>query len=125
MAQKTVVQLVDDLDGTTSDHIETVESGLDGVSYQIDLKKDNATNLREELAKFVASARRATGRVKHGTATLPPSHSGGPGRSREQSQAIRDWARKNGWDVSDRGRIPTNVIEAFEAQAGQTTRRHR
>lgn len=118
MAQKTVVTLIDDLDGTSSESIQTVEFGLDGVSYEIDLNVDNAGKLRDHLEDFIGSARRTGGRVKRGLATNAPRPTGS-GRSREQTQAIRDWAKKNGHDVSDRGRIPATVIEAFEAEAGK------
>ena len=114
MAQKVTVQLVDDLDGTASDDISTVSFGLDGVSYEIDLNEDNATSLRDSLADFVASARRIGGRVKRGTAPVAGRQTGS-GRSKEQTQAIREWAKKNGHTVSERGRISTSIIEAFEA----------
>jgi hypothetical protein len=114
MAQKTIVQLVDDLTGAASDDIESVTFGIDGVTYEIDLTEDNASNLRDSLADFVASARRTGGRVKRGTAPVATQVTGS-GRSREQTQAIREWAKNNGHDVSDRGRIPGTVIEAFEA----------
>jgi hypothetical protein len=112
MAQKVLVQLVDDLDGTSSNDISTVTFGLDGVSYEIDLNEDNANNLREHLAEYIASARRTGGRVRRGGS---PVVSTGSGRNREQTQAIREWAKKNGHEVSDRGRIPAAVIDAFEA----------
>jgi hypothetical protein len=116
MAQRTTVQLVDDLDGTASDDISTVTFALDGVSYEIDLTEGNADNLRKGLADFVASARRTGGRVKRGfgaTAATAPSMDSA--RSKEQTQAIRDWARSNGHQVAERGRIPGGIIEAFEA----------
>ena len=112
MAQKVLVQLVDDLDGTSSSDIATVTFGLDGVSYEIDLNEGNASNLRDHLSEFIASARRTGGRVKRGAAA---GGSTGSGRNREQTQAIREWAKKNGHEVSDRGRIPAAVISAFEA----------
>lgn len=112
MAQKVLVQLVDDLDGTSSNDISTVTFGLDGVTYEIDLNEDNANNLREHLAEYIASARRTGGRVKRGGSPVATS---GSGRNREQTQAIREWAKKNGHEVSDRGRIPAAVIDAFEA----------
>ncbi|HEX3790790.1 MAG TPA: Lsr2 family protein [Pseudonocardiaceae bacterium] len=115
MAQRTIVELVDDLDGSTSDDIETVLFGLDGATYEIDLSANNASNLRETLANFVGSARRAGGRVKRGLAPATVGGSTGTGRSKEQTQAIREWARTNGHAVSDRGRIPAAVIDAFEA----------
>jgi nucleoid-associated protein Lsr2 len=117
MAQKVTVALIDDLDG--SDASETLEFGLDGVSYQIDLSADNAETLRDGLASFVASARRAGGRKR--AAGKAPAVSGGKARpaaaDREQNQAIREWARKQGMKVSDRGRIPAEVLDAYHQQA--------
>lgn len=118
MAQKTIVQLIDDLDGTESETVETVTFGLDGVTYEIDLNDDNAGKLRDHLAKFIGAAQRTGGRVKRGVA-MPAGHRAGSGRNREQTQAIREWARQNNWEVSDRGRIPADIIEAFEAEAGK------
>ncbi|HEV3362191.1 MAG TPA: Lsr2 family protein [Pseudonocardiaceae bacterium] len=112
MAQKTTIQLVDDLDGTVSNDIATVEFGLDGVTYEIDLTEGNADALRKGLADFVASARRTGGRVKRGLAAVAPTER--PGRSKEQTQAIRDWAKTNGFQIAERGRVPGSVIEAFE-----------
>ncbi|MDA3624780.1 Lsr2 family protein [Saccharopolyspora oryzae] len=115
MAQKVTVTLVDDLDGGQAD--ETVEFGLDGVAYQIDLSADNAGELRDALANYVSNARRAGGRKKPG-----PRPGSGGGRAaaggstsadREQNQAIREWARKRGLKVSDRGRIPADIVEQY------------
>src|SRR4051794_11251334 len=87
MARKVTVQLVDDLDGTTSDTIETVTFGLDGVNYEIDLNEDNASNLRDSLADFIASATRTGGRSKRGTASAASrSATAGAGRTKEQTQ---------------------------------------
>jgi hypothetical protein len=121
MAQKVTVQLVDDLDGTAGSDISTVAFSLDGVSYEIDLTDGNAGKLRDHLAEFISSARRTGGRAKR-TNTLTAVPPTGSGRSREQTQAIREWAKKNGHGVSTRGRIPAAVIEAFEAQAGKSKR---
>ena len=112
MAQKVVVELVDDLDGTASENISTVTFGLDGASYEIDLNEDNAERLRDSLADYVGAARRTGGRVRRtantrGPATRPPA-------DREQTKAIREWARDNGWALADRGRIPANVLTAFD-----------
>jgi hypothetical protein len=111
MAQKVTVQLVDDLDGTVAEDISTVTFGLDGASYEIDLTGGNADKLRDSLANFVNSARRTGGRAKRG-ATIKGAVA--PAANREQTKAIRDWARQNGFEMSDRGRIPGNVIDAFE-----------
>jgi hypothetical protein len=104
MAQKVHITLEDDLDGGSAR--ETVAFGLDGRSYEIDLNDKNAKALRDALAKYVAAGRRAGGRSAKG-------------RSRTQmgtsAREIRDWARSNGHKVPDRGRIPSDVREAFEA----------
>ena len=88
MAQKVTVTLVDDLDGGQAD--ETVEFALDGVSYQIDLSNENASELRDALSSYVSSARRAGGRKKPGPrpASSGRSSSGSKSADREQNQAI-------------------------------------
>ncbi|MHA6798084.1 histone-like nucleoid-structuring protein Lsr2 [Bounagaea algeriensis] len=115
MAQKVTVQLVDDMDG--GEAAETVEFGLDGVSYQIDLSEDNAAELRDALANYVSYARRAGGRKKPGPKPSTSSRSKSTGSAttadREQNQAIREWARKRGLKVSDRGRIPADIVEQY------------
>lgn len=109
MAKKVTVTLIDDFDGAgVAD--ETVEFGLDGVTYEIDLSSKNAAKLRDELKKWAEAARRVGGRRRGRSA---------PGRrgviDREQSAAIREWARRNGHNVSTRGRIPADIIDAFHA----------
>jgi hypothetical protein len=110
MAQKVLVSLVDDLDGSEAD--ETVEFGLDGINYSIDLSNENAEELRDALAQYVEHARRAGGRKRAGRPSAKPAASSAS-VDREQNQAIRAWARKNGFQVSDRGRIPSEVVEAY------------
>jgi hypothetical protein len=115
MAQKVLVQLVDDLDGTSSHDVTTVLFGLDGVTYEIDLTESNAEKLRESLAGYVNSARRVGGRVKRG------ARPGVGSKSANASEAgqIREWAQENDYELAGRGRIPSHVIEAYkEAQAG-------
>jgi hypothetical protein len=127
MAQKTVVQLIDDLDGTSGDTIETVTFALDGVTYEIDLGQNNATRLRTNMATFVNAATRTGGRLKRGPGTTTATASGATGavESREQARAIREWARDNGHDVSDRGRIPATVVEAYQASTSTTKTRNK
>ncbi len=112
MAKKVTVTLVDDFDGEGAAD-ETVEFAVDGVTYEIDLSAKNAKALRSDLKKWVEAGRRVGGRRRGRSG-------GGPGRGRaaidrEQSAAIRDWARRNGHNVSTRGRIPADVIDAFHA----------
>jgi hypothetical protein len=113
MAQKVLVQLVDDLDGTSSHDVTTVLFGLDGVSYEIDLTDDNAERLRDSLTAYVESARRVGGRIKRGTKPAP----GSKAASANEASQIREWAQENGFELAGRGRIPSHVVEAYkEAQ---------
>ena len=109
MAQKVTVLLVDDIDGGSAD--ETVSFSLDGVSYEIDLSSKNAASFRDALAQYVGQARRVGGRSSGGRA----ARSAGRGRGGDSRTAeIREWARKNGHKVNERGRIPAAVVEAYD-----------
>jgi hypothetical protein len=116
MARKVQVILSDDLDDSISAD-ETVTFALDGTTYEIDLSEENAAEMRDVLGKYVSAARKVSGRSSGRASGAGRSRAtGGGGRmDREQAGAIRDWARKNGHEVSDRGRIPASVVEAFEA----------
>jgi hypothetical protein len=112
MARQVITLLTDDLDGSEADR--SVEFGLDGVNYTIDLSEKNVGKLRKALEPYIAAGSRVgrgevsgrgSGRVR---AAAPGSRS-----NRDQNQAIREWATKNGFEVSERGRIPSSVVEAF------------
>lgn len=107
MAQKVLIELIDDIDGQPAD--ETVSFSLDGVSYDIDLATKNAEKLRKALAPYVESARRSGGRKK--TAARSNSASNGA----VDAKTVRAWAQANGIAVPDRGRIPTSVREQYAA----------
>jgi hypothetical protein len=121
MAQKVIVELVDDLDGTASEDISTVSFSLDGADYEIDLNSSNAEDLRNTLEEFVAAARRTGGRFKRGSGSTKSAAR--PAADREQTKAIREWARQNGFDLADRGRIPANVLTAYEDAQTTPTKR--
>src|SRR3954449_10303067 len=115
MARKVQVILSDDLDDSIPAD-ETVTFALDGTSYEIDLSEKNATEMRDLLGKYVSAARKVSSRSGRASGGGRSRATGGGGRmDREQAGAIRDWARKNGHEVSDRGRIPASVVEAYEA----------
>src|SRR5512143_1670920 len=97
MAQKVHILLVDDLDG--SEATETVSFGLDGTSYEIDLNDKNAAALRESLSGYVGHARKVGAPARRGRRATTATTTGPSARE------IRDWARSNGWDVPDRGRV--------------------
>ena len=109
MAQKVLVEMLDDIDGTPAAH--TVPFALDGVTYEIDLSDENAAALRDELARFIAAGRRIGGRkvrVATGQSTTTST------TDRERNQQIRAWANSNGYEVSERGRLSSEVIAAYE-----------
>src|ERR1700754_4466470 len=112
VAQVQEVRLIDDVDGGAAD--ETVEFGIDGKSYEIDLSDANAGKLRDAFAAYVGSARRLGGRQRGGAASAAARR---PLVDREQNQAIREWARKRGMKVSERGRIPAEVLAAYQKES--------
>src|SRR3954463_10222525 len=103
MAQQVNIVLVDDIDG--SDAEETVSFALDGKEYEIDLSAKNAAKLRDAVAPYVGHARRAAGRRRGARGAA-----GGPSPA-----DIRAWARDNGFDVPDRGRVSSEVRDAYTA----------
>jgi hypothetical protein len=122
VAQKTIVTLIDDLTGEEAEDISTVEFALEGVTYEIDLANDNAVKLRDNLARYVAAARKTSAKrpgVRGADrSTGRGTGNGGVARSgynRDTLRAIREWAKQNGHSVSDRGRLPLTVLNAWEA----------
>ena len=113
MAKQIVTLLTDDIDGSKADR--TVEFSIDGVSYTIDLSDKNAGKLRKALDPYLAAASRigrsSTQRIAGRTPAPAPSRA-----NRDQNQAIREWANKNGYEVSERGRIPSSIVEAFHSK---------
>ena len=120
MARRIVHQLVDDLDGTVLEPGagETVRFSLDGTAYEIDLADENAAAFRDELAPYVAAARSVSTRA--GASGLGSTGLGGAARRQKRAgqrdyTPVREWAAQNGYTLSDRGRIPATVLEAYDA----------
>ncbi|RKF25876.1 Lsr2 family protein [Micromonospora globbae] len=113
VAKQIIHKLVDDLDGGDAD--ETVKFALDGVQYEIDLSSANAEKLREVFAPYVAAGTKVGrgGVVVGGRAARGR---GGATADREQNRAIREWAKKAGKDISDRGRIPQEIVDEYHAR---------
>ena len=103
MAQRVQVLLVDDIDGSTAH--ETVNFALDGAKYEIDLTSSHAAELRDSLAKWIKAGRKAS------TRTTAPTRA----RTSGDVSKIRAWAKANGYAVSERGRIPGPVRDAYNA----------
>jgi len=110
MAKQTIVQLIDDIDGGPAE--ETVQFSIDGNGYEIDLSGKNAAKLRDAIAPFVGSARRAS---RSGSSFASASRRRPARGDREQTQAIREWARANGHKIGEKGRIPATILEAYNS----------
>jgi hypothetical protein len=103
MSSKVIVLLEDDLDGGKAD--ETIEFGIDGTAYAIDLSNSNAKQLRGALDGYVSKARKVSGKRSTSRRSSSPI----------DSKAIRRWAESNGIELSKRGRIPQDVVSQFRA----------
>jgi hypothetical protein len=103
MAQRVEIILIDDIDGSSA--VETITFGLDGVSYEIDLSEEHAKKLRDDFAQWTGHARRAPGGRRTTTRRTAAR--------RSNVSEIREWARANGYQVTDRGRISTEIQEAY------------
>lgn len=112
MARKIVHQLVDDLDGTVLEigEGETLTFSLDGVAYEIDLTDSHAAALRDSLAPYIASGRRVSASASAASSARKRRRSG-----QQDYSAVRAWAKDNGYSVSERGRVPASVLEAYNA----------
>jgi hypothetical protein len=113
MARRTIVTLVDDVTGEAAENISTVEFALDGRAYELDLTDENSAKLHDALAPYVNSARKLGGRRRRGP--RPGRAVSGPGYDRQALKSIREWAKKNGYQVSDRGRLPAAVLQAWQS----------
>jgi hypothetical protein len=109
MAQRVIREFIDDIDGSEAER--TFTFAVDGTDYEIDLSTQNIKEFHEAVAGFVESARK----VKAGGAgcRVRTTSTSASGRSREQTQAVREWARQQG-HINDRGRIPVSIQQAFD-----------
>lgn len=126
MARRIVHQLVDDLDGTILEvgDGETVLFSLDGVAYEIDLTEENAAALRDAFAPYIDAGRSVSTRASgsRGGGSSSRSATGGGRKQRRSGQRdygpVREWAAKNGYTLSERGRVPAAVLDAYDAANG-------
>ena len=112
MAQKIQTLVIDDLDGSAAEG--TVRFGLDGTEYEIDLNQEHARGLREALARYVGAARRPSGAARRPARTGRRAPAGGL-----NTTGVREWAKAQGIEVKDRGRVPAELVVRFKAATGQ------
>ena len=110
VAQKVQTLFVDDINGSDADG--TIRFGLDGTDYEIDLNTENAQALRDALARYISAARRAGGSTRRqvGSGRKAPA-------SGVNTTAVRVWAKAQGLEVKDRGRVPAELMVKFQAAA--------
>lgn len=111
MAQKVSVLLVDDIDG--SEAAETIPFGFDGAQYEIDLNREHAQELREQLTRYAQAARKVTASVGRPSRTRTTAANG------SSNKKIRAWAKERGLHVNNRGRISGDIIARYEAETGK------
>jgi hypothetical protein len=111
VAQKIQTLFIDDLDGSAAEG--TVRFGLDGTEYEIDLNEEHAKQLRDALARYVSAARRANGAARR------PARTGRTSASGQNTTEVREWAKAQGIEVKDRGRVPAELVVKFKAAIGQ------
>ena len=109
MAQRIQTLFIDDIDGGAADG--TVRFGLDGTDYEIDLSGKHTDELREALGKYIAHSRKVGGTARRSS------------RSRRDAPdvdtaKVREWARENGYDIKDRGRVPADLVAKYQAESG-------
>ena len=111
MAQKIQTLFIDDLDGSAAEG--TVRFGLDGAEYEIDLNAKHARELRDALARYVGAPRRVGAARRSVRGARRGSASG------LNTTEVREWAKAQGIEVKDRGRVPAELVVKFKAATGQ------
>jgi hypothetical protein len=110
VAQKVQTLFIDDLDGSAADG--TVRFGLDGTEYEIDLNTEHAQAIRDALARYVSAARRV------GSNARRPARNGRKALASGMNPEVREWAKAQGIEVKDRGRVPAELVVKFKATTG-------
>jgi hypothetical protein len=112
VAQKVQTLFIDDIDGSAAEG--TVRFELDGTEYEIDLNAEHAQQLRDALAAYMRAGRRVNGSSRR------PAHGGRRGTASGLNTAgVREWAKAQGIEVEDRGRVPAELVVKFKAATGQ------
>ena len=112
MAQKVITEFIDDIDGSPAER--TFTFAVDGINYEIDLSTDNIAEFASAIGGFIESARKVKGSKNSDARRARSTGVEGGRQSREHTQAVREWARQHGHNISTRGRIPASIQQAFD-----------
>jgi hypothetical protein len=110
MAQQIQTLFIDDIDGGAADG--TVRFGLDGTNYEIDLSDEHTDELRKALGKYIEHSRKVAGTARRSARGL---RSGAPAID---TAKVREWAKGNGYDIKDRGRVPADLVAKYQEASG-------
>jgi hypothetical protein len=113
MAQKVQTLFIDDIDGGEAEG--TIRFALDGTEYEIDLSTKHSEELRSAIEKYVGHARKVGGTARR--AGRPAGRAGRANPALNTTE-IRNWARENGYDIKDRGRVPADLVAKYQAATG-------
>ena len=109
MAQRIQTLFIDDIDGGAADG--TVRFGLDGTDYEIDLSGEHTDELRKALGKYIEHSRKVGGTARRSARGLRSAPS-------VDTAKVREWAKGNGYDIKDRGRVPADLVAKYQAASG-------
>lgn len=114
MARREITQYFDDLDNSplTDNEVNSIRFSVDGNHYILDLSEKNAAAFRSAMEPWITAAHPAP-------ASTPARSASRQTSSAKRSRAIREWAREEGIEVSDRGKIPARVVEAYNEAQGK------
>ena len=115
MAQKIQTLFIDDIDGGAAEG--TVRFALDGTEYEIDLNAKHSEELRSAIGKYVTHARKVGGGARRAGRTA--GRAGRGAGSALNTTEIRNWAREQGYDIKDRGRVPADLVAKYQAATGK------
>jgi hypothetical protein len=115
VAQKIQTLFIDDIDGGAAEG--TVRFALDGTDYEIDLNAKHSEELRSAIAKYVTHARKVGGGARRAGRTAGRTSRGAS--SALNTTEIRTWAREQGYDIKDRGRVPADLVAKYQAATGK------
>ena len=115
MAQKIQTLFIDDIDGGAAEG--TVRFALDGTEYEIDLNAKHSEELRSAIGKYVTHARKVGGGARR--AGRAAGRAGRGTGSALNTTEIRNWAREQGYDIKDRGRVPADLVAKYQAATGK------
>jgi hypothetical protein len=112
VVQRVITEFIDDIDGSPAER--TFTFAVDGTNYEIDLSAQNIAEFKSAIGGFIESARKVNNSRSNNGRRARGARASGGRQSREQTRAVRQWARQHGHNIGNRGRIPASIQQAFD-----------